>query len=86
MADHDQGAGILLQRFLERFDAFEIQVTGGLIQQQHVGRLQHDHREQTANALTTGEHLDRLLHVFAREEHAPEHRAHLVDVLAVGEL
>ena len=58
MGDRDDGAGVLLQVLLQPRDALGVQVVGGLVEQQQVGRLEQQLAQRDAAALTTGEHRD----------------------------
>ena len=59
MADHDQRAGPVVEEVLERPQRVEVEVVGGLVEQQHVGRLaQHEHQLQPA-ALAARQQPDR---------------------------
>ena len=54
MADHDHGARIIRQMILEPQRAFEIEIVGGLVQQQKVGRRKQRRRERDAHAPAAG--------------------------------
>ena len=58
MGDGDDGAGVLLQVLLQPRDALGVEVVGGLVEQQQVGRLEQQLAQRDAAALTTGEHGD----------------------------
>ena len=46
MAYEEQSAGIVLQHYLKQFQCFDIQIIGGLIQNQHVGGTGKQARQQ----------------------------------------
>ena len=58
MGDGDDGAGVLLQVLLQPRHALGVEVVGGLVEQQQVGRLEQQLAQRDAAALTTGEHRD----------------------------
>ena len=66
MGDRHDGAGVLGQVLLQPGDALRVQVVGGLVEQQQVGRLQQQLAERDPAALTTGE----LGHVGVRRRAA----------------
>ena len=59
MTHQQQRARIRLQRILQQFERLDVEVVGGFVQHQQVGRLRKKPREQQAVALAAGEHLDR---------------------------
>ncbi|MNE14659.1 hypothetical protein D3C80_1075470 [compost metagenome] len=73
MRDEDQGPLIHLQRQVQGFDGFHVQVVGRLIHDQDVGALHHQLAEQHATLFATGEHLDRLLDVVLGEQQTTQH-------------
>ena len=68
------------QRVLERLAALDVEVVGGLVEDQHVGARMHEDRQRQAPALAAGEPLQRLLGLLAGEQEAPEQRARLAGV------
>ena len=58
MGDRDDGAGVLLEVLLQPRDALGVEVVGGLVEQQQVGRLEQQLAQRDAAALTTGEDRD----------------------------
>ncbi len=66
VGDRHDGAGVLRQVLLQPGDALRVQVVGGLVEQQQVGRLQQQLAERDPAALTTGE----LGHVGVRRRAA----------------
>jgi len=59
MAHQQHGAGIVLQRGLEQFERFDVQIIGGLIEHQQIGWPSKKPREQQAIALAPGERAHR---------------------------
>ena len=51
----------LIRPLLQGGDGLQIQVVGGLVQQQHIGAGQHHAREHAAHLFTAGEDLHRLV-------------------------
>ncbi len=72
VADEDQRARVVLQRQVQRFDGFHVQVVGRFVHDQHVGLLQDQLAEQHATLLTTGDDLDRLEDLIVGEQHAAQ--------------
>ena len=61
MGDHDGAAGELEQRVLQRAERLDVQVVGGLVEEQQVAALLEREREVEAVALTTGQDARGLL-------------------------
>jgi hypothetical protein len=75
---HEQDrAGKGPQRVLERLAALDVEMVGGLIEDQHVGCRLHEHRQRQAPALAAGQAAQRLLGLLAGEQEAPKQRARL---------
>ena len=76
------------QGVLEGLAALDVEVVGGLVQDQHVGRLgaAHEHRQRQAPALPAGEPGQRFLGLLAGEQEAPEQRPGLARGQAGGAL
>lgn len=55
MGDHDGAAGELQQGVLQRAEGLDVQVVGGLVEQQQVAALLEGEREVQAVALATGQ-------------------------------
>ncbi len=70
MSDQDQRAGKLEQILFEDFERGNVEVVGGLVEQQHIGGLEHEFGDEHAGALAAGEVADRLVELFAGEEEA----------------
>ena len=77
MRDEHHGSGEGLQRVLERLTALEVEMVGGLVEQQHVGARAHEHRQRQPAALAPGEPGDGLLRLLAGEQKAAQQRARL---------
>jgi hypothetical protein len=61
VGDHHRAAGELEQGVLERAQRLDVEVVGGLVEQQQVAALLQGEREVEAVALTAGEHARLLL-------------------------
>ncbi len=68
--DEDQGAGEFEQRFLQNLKRGDIEVVGGLVEDEHVGGLKHEAGDEDAGALAAAEALDRLIELLAGEQKA----------------
>ena len=62
--DEHQRAGKLKQRFLKNFECGNVEVVGGLVEDEHVGRLQHESRYEHPSALAPAEPGHRLIELF----------------------
>ena len=78
--DHHGAAGELLERVLQRTEGFDVEVVGRFVEQDQVAALFQGQRQIEAVALTTGEHLRRLLLIRALEAERADvgARGHLV--------
>ena len=65
----EQGAGIPLQRDVEGIDGFQVQMVGGLVQNQEVGFLQHQAAENDSRRFTSGKDLRPFERIVAAEQH-----------------
>ena len=54
MADDQDGAAIALEEVLQPHHAFEVEIVGGLVQQQQIGRREQDRRQRHAHAPAAG--------------------------------
>src|SRR5688572_25078752 len=77
MGDHHDAARELEQRVLERAQRLDVQVVGGLVEQQHVAALQQGLGQVQAAALAAGQRADQLLLVAALEVEAADVGARL---------
>src|SRR6478672_2011121 len=77
VADEDDGALVGLQRAEDLLAGGGVEVVGGLVEQQHVGRGDDEHREGQPRLLPTGEHPGRLVDVVAAEQERAQHLAGL---------
>ena len=75
VGDEEDGAFVLLDGLVEGVDAFEVEVVGGLVEDEDVGLLQHDLAEEQAGGFASGEGVGLLEALFALEEHLAEDAA-----------
>ena len=73
------------QTIVEGSDGLQVQVVGGLVQQQHIGAGQHHTGEHTAHLLAARQHLDRLERFIAGKEHTAQ-EAPEVALVVVGRI
>ena len=92
VADDHGAARELDQRVLQRFERLDVQIVGGLVEQQQVAALLQGQRQVQAVALTAGEHAGQLLLVGTLEAEAGHigtgrhlHAADLNEVQPVGD-
>ncbi|CAN3960960.1 Ribonuclease Z, partial [Dysosmobacter welbionis] len=67
MADKQQRAVVGLHRLLDPLPGVDVQMVGGLVQDQEVDLVIHQHAQPQAALLPAGEHRHRLEHVLAPE-------------------
>ncbi len=67
VGDHHRTSRKLLQRVLQRTECLNIEVVGGLVEQQKIAALLEGQRQVEPVALTAGEHTGRLLLIGALE-------------------
>ena len=70
MADDQHGAAIALDEILQPQHAFEIEIVGGLVQQQKIGRREQDRRQRHAHAPAAGKFAAGAQLVFRRKAQA----------------
>ena len=75
--DQEQRTRIFLQRDVESVDGFEIEVVGGLIEQQDIGLLQHKPAKDQASCFSARKRRGRLETLIALEKHLSEQAAQL---------
>ena len=70
MSDEDECAGKLEEVLFEDFERGDVEVVGGLVEEEDVGRLEHELGDEDAGAFAAGEVADGLVELFAGEEEA----------------
>ena len=70
MTDQHHRAGKFEQALLQDFERGDIQIVGGLIEQQHVGGGQHQSRDHDARALAAREPRDRHVELVVAKQEA----------------
>ena len=65
----------VIKTFIDCGDRLQIQMVGGLIEDQNVGAEEHHTGEHTAHLLTTGKNVNGLEDCFAGEEHSSQKSA-----------
>ena len=78
VGDEDDRALELDQRVLERLAALDVEVVGGLVEDQHVGARGDQDRQREPPLLAAGDVAELLLDVGAGEEEAAEQRPRLL--------
>ena len=84
VGDEQDRALVALQGDVERVDGFEVEVVGGLVEDQDVGLGEHELAEEQAGRFAAGERFGRLAAFFAAEEHLAEDAADVFDMVACG--
>ena len=77
VGDQDKGVWIVLQILFEPVARFEVEVVGGLIEQQQIGLGQQELGETDAHLPAAGKLAGGAVHILARKAQAVEHRAGL---------
>ena len=80
VGDQQHRALVALQRDVERVDGFEVQVVGGLIEDQDVGLGEDQLAEDQTRLFAARERLGRLLTFLAGEKHLAQDAADFFDV------
>ncbi len=75
MGDEHHRAAVPDQGLLEHLLGRDVEVVGGLVEEQEVGLLERDLAEQQAGALPAAQLTDQLVHVVAAEEQGAEYGA-----------
>ena len=68
MTDEEQGAVVFEQEVFEDFEGFDVEVVGGLVEDEQVGGLGEETREQQTIALAAREGADGRAGTFTREK------------------
>ena len=68
MCDEHERAGKIDQALFQDFEGWNVEIVGGLVEQQHISGLEHELRDQDASALASREAADGLAQLFAGEE------------------
>ncbi len=83
--NQDEGVRIVSQILLQPVARFQIQVIGGLVEQQQIGFFEQQFGQRDAHLPAAGKLFRAPLPVVAREAKPDEHRAHLrLDRIAVA--
>ena len=72
MADDDHGFGAVADEVFQPADRLDVEVVGGLVEEEHVGRLQQQFRQFDAHAPASREFACRSVEVLALEAQAEE--------------
>ena len=75
--DQDEGVGIVLQIVFQPVARFEIEVVGGLVEQQQIGLVKQQLGEGDAHLPAAGKLLGGAVHILARKAEAVKHGAGL---------
>ena len=59
MADHQRGAGIIAHHLFQQIESFQIQIVGGFVQHQKIGRQREQLGQQQPRPLAARQNLDR---------------------------
>ncbi len=77
MGNEDYRAGVLHQGFEQDVLGAQVEMVGGLIEQQKVGGVQQHFQQRVAIALASGEDANALKHIVSREKETAEQTAQL---------
>ena len=70
MRHQHQRAGEIREAFFEHLERGDVEIVGGLVEQQKIGRPQHEARDQDARPLAAREAVERLVQLIGVEEEA----------------
>ena len=82
MRDQHERAGKVDQVFFENFERRNVEVVGRLVEQQKVGRLKHELRDQDARAFASGKASNGLTELLAGEEESRRPSSDVNDAVA----
>ena len=74
--DHDDRAAVAVEKALEPLDRGQVEVVGGLVEQQHVGLGEQQLRQLDAHPPAAGEARERARAILLCEAEAREHARH----------
>ena len=84
MAHDENGAAVALEEVLEPAHALEVEVVGGLVEQEYLRGTQEQLGKRDAHLPASGELVGRTLHVLLVKAEAEEHASRLrLDVVAI---
>ena len=84
VGDQQHRAFVALEGDVEGVDGFEVEVVGGLVEDEDVGLGEDELAEDEARLFAAAERLGLLVAFFAAEEHLAEDAANLFDVGLAG--
>ena len=81
MGNHQDSARELAQRLIQCLLGVQIQMVGGLVQDQHIGLAQHHNGKLELGPLTAGQRPHLLIDILAGEQYIAQHGAdcHLIE-------
>jgi hypothetical protein len=68
VGDEDERAGVFEQALFEDLEGGDVEVVGGLVEQEDVGGFEHEFGDEDAGALAAAEPFDGLVELLAGEE------------------
>src|SRR5208282_3173329 len=77
MGDQDQCAAILEQAFFQNFKGGNVEVVGGLVEEEHIGGLEHELRNQHTGAFASRKPADGLIELLAGEQESCRPRCNM---------
>jgi hypothetical protein len=76
VADEDHRSVVAVEGLDEGLAALEVEVVGGLVEEEQVARLQQQAGQGDASTLAAAQHPDVLVDVVAAEQEGAQDRAH----------
>ena len=73
--DEHHRAGVFLQRFQQHVFGAQVEVVGGFVEQQEIGRVQQHSRQRVAIAFAAGEHANALEHIVLGKQETAQQAA-----------
>ena len=83
VGDEHQRAAIFQQAFFQDLEGWDVEIVGGLVEQEHVGRLQHQPGNQDAGTFASGEVRHRLVELVPAEQKSRRPRGDMDDAVLV---
>ena len=85
MRNQNQRTAKLQQTLLQYFKGGDVEIIGGFVQQEHIGRLKHELSDQDSRPFASGEPFDRLVKLLAGEQKFCRPRGHVNDPVLIND-
>src|SRR5256885_15863852 len=85
MRNKNEGARKFEQTFFKDLKRGNVEIVCGFVEKQHVGRLQHQLRDQDAGTFSAGKAADGTIEIFAGKEKASCPRSNVYHVILIND-